>query len=65
MNSKKVKKLRQYYRRDLKQKLGLNASFLNAILRRKPKRMPGILWRFGMRFYFNKAYIETLINSRK
>ena len=69
MNAKQVKKLRRYYKKDLRVKLGFEASLLAMLLKQKPRYYPGWLWRLGARLYFNSKYYNQTIarahNSKK
>ena len=61
MNAKTVKKLRQLYKRDLRKKLGFEASLTAALLKQKPRHYPGWLWRLGAKLYFNSEYYNKTI----
>lgn len=65
MNSKAVKKLRQLYKRDLRNKLGVDKSILEAMLIGKPKRIPRWLWTWGARFYFAPEFYKKLFRPHK
>ena len=60
MSQKSVKKIRQYYRRDLRKKLGLETLLLKRMLKKKPKLLPKILWVLGAKLYLNKMYYDRL-----
>lgn len=60
MSQKSIKKIRQYYRRDLRKKLGLETLLLKRLLKKKPRLFPGFLWKLGARIYFNKVYYDRI-----
>lgn len=49
MNNKTAKKIRQLYRRDYKEELVI----FKKMLRPKPRWMPKILHKWGLKLYFN------------
>lgn len=65
MNQNKIKKLRQMYRRDVREKLGVDKSILDVLLRDKPKYLTKRLWRWGARFYFNPKFVDKLFSNYK
>ncbi len=65
MNAKKIKKLRQLYRRDIREKLGVDKSILDVLLRDRPKYMPNRLWVWAARFYFAPNFRDKLFRNYK
>lgn len=63
MNSKNVKKLRQYYRRDLRGKLGLEVELARHLIKIKPRLMPRWLYKLGARLYFDQKLFNKYFNG--
>ena len=65
MNTKKAKKLRQYYRRDLRSKLGLEEDIAMQLIKPRSKWFPKILWNLGARIYFDTKLYHAWFNNKK
>jgi len=64
MSSSKAKKVRQYYRRDLRHKLGLEVELAQKLVKPRPKWLPVWVWAIGARMYFNKALFDQWFNNK-
>ena len=64
MNSKKVKKLRQYYRRDIKTQLLEEYSLLRVAIKPKPRFMPLWLYKVLALIYVKKHYRDKLFGKK-
>ena len=54
MNDKKVKKIRQLYKRDLRKKFGLEADYFKQAIKTRPWWLLPFFWRLGAKLYFTK-----------
>ncbi|KKN16790.1 hypothetical protein LCGC14_0972520 [marine sediment metagenome] len=63
MNAKKVKKLRQYYKRDLKKQLLAEYSLISSAIKTKPRFMPRVIFRLLALLYVKKNYRDKLFGK--
>lgn len=64
MNGRTSKKVRQYYRRDLRKKLGLEVEIARRLVKPKPKWVPKHLWAIGARIYFNRELFDKWFDKK-
>lgn len=64
MSQKAMKKVRQYYRRDLRDKLGLEVELARKLVKDKPKWFPYFVWKIGARLYFNRELFDKWFNNK-
>lgn len=53
MSQRFARKVRQYYRRDIRLQKSLQLKILNECLKTKPKYVPKKLWDWGIRIFFD------------
>ncbi len=64
MNTAKAKKLKQYYRRDLRKKLGFEVDLAMKLVKPRPRWFPKYVWAIGARIYFNKELFDKWFNKK-
>ena len=63
MNEKKVKKLRQIYKKKYHAHMLENTEILNKCLKKKPKYCPKKLWSWGVSIFFDVKMLEKKLKG--
>ena len=58
------KKIRQLYRRDVRQKLGMEVTIFDRLMRERPRFVPLLLWAQLARLFFRKAWLPYVVDFK-
>jgi len=65
MNGNRAKKLRQYYRKDIRKKYKDEVYFVKRVIKPKPNKMPFWLWKSLAKIFLTDEYINTVEKGGK